>query len=99
MFTDNLVFEKVFYKGISKIPFLFELVLKLHQFHMRGELIFHVIQVVVTQMIEAGIDGLYRGGNLGGMVRGLNTLQFSPLYQGAVAILAKLETCIGTFWE
>ena len=31
VFTDNLVFESVFYKGTSKIPLLFELVLRLYQ--------------------------------------------------------------------
>ena len=31
MFTDNLVFESVFYKGTSKIHLLFELVLRLYQ--------------------------------------------------------------------
>ena len=30
IFTDNLVFESVFYKGTSKIPFLFEIALRLH---------------------------------------------------------------------
>ena len=29
VFTDNLVFESVLYKETSKIPFLFELVLRL----------------------------------------------------------------------
>ena len=31
VFTDNLVFESVFYKGTSKIHLLFELVLRLYQ--------------------------------------------------------------------
>ena len=31
VFIDNLVFRSVFYKGASKIPFLFELVLRLYQ--------------------------------------------------------------------
>ena len=31
MFTDNLVFTCVFYKGKSRIPFLFELVIRLYQ--------------------------------------------------------------------
>ena len=31
VFTDNLLFESVFYELTSKIPLLFDLVLRLHQ--------------------------------------------------------------------
>ena len=31
VFTDNLVFESVFYKGTSKSILLFEIVIRLHQ--------------------------------------------------------------------
>ena len=34
-------------------------------------------------MIEAVIDGLSRGNNMGGMTRGLNPLKFVPLDEGA----------------
>ena len=34
--TENLVFESVFYKGTSKSPMLFELVLRLNQVKMTG---------------------------------------------------------------
>ena len=50
-----------------------------------------MIQIAGTSIIEAGIDGLSRGDNLGGMTRRLNPLQFVPLYQGALIRLAKLE--------
>ena len=81
MFTDNLVFERIFNKGTSKSPLLFEIVLRLHQVQMRGEMILHAIHITGTRMIEAGIDGIYRGDNLGGIVRGLNHLQSVPLYK------------------
>ena len=48
VFMDNLVFESVFYKGTSKIHLLFELFLRLHQVHMMGEMIFHVIHITGT---------------------------------------------------
>ena len=64
MFTDNLMFERVFYKGASKITLLFEIVLRLHQVQIIGELILHVIHIAGTQMIEARIDVISRGGNL-----------------------------------
>ena len=56
---------------------------------MRGDMVLHFIHVAGTQIIESGIDGLYRGDKLVGIMRGLKTLQFVPLYQGAVARSAK----------
>ena len=85
VFTGKLVFESECYKGTSKIPLLFEIVLRLHQVQMRGDLILHVIYIAVTRMIEAGIDGLSRENNLVRMTRDLNFLHFVPLYKGAVA--------------
>ena len=61
VFTDNLVFESVLYKGTSKTPLMFELILRLHQVHMRAELTLHVIHISGTRIIEAGIDGISRG--------------------------------------
>ena len=60
VFTDNLVFESVFYKGGSEILFLFELFLRLHKVHMIGYMIQRVIITVGTRIIEAGIDGISR---------------------------------------
>ena len=76
IFTDNFVFESVYYKGTSKNPLLFEIFLRLHQVQMRGELISHVIHIAGTQIIESGMEGLSRGDNLGDMKRGLNPFQF-----------------------
>ena len=98
IFMDNLVFESIFYKGTSKILLLFEIVLRLHQLQMIGELVLHVIHIVVIRMIEAGIDGIYGGGDLGGMIRGVNSLQFYPLYQGVVVRSANLEPWIRNWW-
>ena len=46
---------------------------------MREYLIMHVVHIVVTRMIEAVIDGISRGDNLGLMIRGLNPLPFDLL--------------------
>ena len=78
---------------------LFEIVMRLHQVQIRGEIISHVIHIAGKRMIEAGIYGLSRGNNLGGMMRGMNHIQFVPLDQVAVPRLAKLETCISTWLE
>ena len=82
VFTDNMVFESVFYKGTSKIPLLFELVIRLHQVHTRRYLIHHVVHIVGKIIIESGIYGLARRNNLVGMIRGLNPLQFVLLDKG-----------------
>ena len=92
------MFDSVFYKAASKIPFVFKLVLRLHKVQIRGELILHVIHIAGTRIIEAGIYSISSGNNLGGMMRGLNLSQFFPLDQGAVVRLAKLEPWIRTWW-
>ena len=60
VFMDNMVLESVFSKRTSKIPSLFEIVLRLHQENIRGELIFYVVHIVGTRMVEEGIDSIYR---------------------------------------
>ena len=58
LFTGNMVFESVYYKGISKSPLLFEIVLQLHQVQVKRYLILNVIHITGTRMIEDGIHGL-----------------------------------------
>ena len=53
---------------------------------MRGDLILYVVHIVGTIVIEAGIYGLLGGGNLKGIMRGFNPIQFVPLDQGAEEI-------------
>ena len=74
VFTDNLVFECVFYKGTSKSPLLFELFLRLHKVQMKGDLILKVVHIAGTRMIEAVIESLPRGINMGEAIRGLEPL-------------------------
>ena len=76
----------MFYKGTSKSPLLFELVLRLHQVQMKGELILQCVNLSGTRMIEVLIVGLYRGNNLEMVVRGLNSLKLVPLVKGATEI-------------
>ena len=45
-----------------------------------------MVNTVGTRIIEAVIDGLSRGDNMGGNMRGLNPLQFVLLYRGAEEI-------------
>ena len=87
VFTDNMVFEIVLYKGMSKITFLFEIVLRFHQVQMGGDLILHVFHITGTRMTKSGIDGILRGNNMGGMVRGVSPLKCIPLDKGVMEIL------------
>ena len=81
--SDNLVFERILYKVTSKRTLFFEIVMRLHQIHMKVELVLHTIHISGTQMIEAGFDGLSRGKKLELIMRGLNNLQFVPLRKGS----------------
>ena len=65
VFAKTLVFDSVLYKGTSKSPLLFELLSFLHPVQMKVELILKIVQIARTIMVEAGIDGLSRGNNLG----------------------------------
>ena len=56
LFTDNLVFEGVFYKGASKIPPLFKIVLRFHQVQMIGYLILNIVHIAGTIIIETVVD-------------------------------------------
>ena len=42
-----------------------------------------MVNTVGTRIIESVIDGLSRGNNMGGMMRGLDPIQFVPLDRGA----------------
>ena len=51
VFTNNMVFESVFYKWYIKILLIFEIVLRLHQVHMRGDMVLHIFHISGTRMI------------------------------------------------
>ena len=93
-----MMFESVHYKGTLKSPLLFEIVLRLHQFQMKGDLILYVIHILGTRIIEAGIDGISGRNNLGVMTRGINPLQFVPVDEGAVEISPGLKGWLISWW-
>ena len=51
VFMDILVFESVFYKWYIKRLLIFEIVLRLHQVHMRGDMVLHIFHISGTRMI------------------------------------------------
>ena len=61
IFTDNYVAERAFYRGNSRSPTLFELILRLNRLVMTGKIMLHVVWVSGKRMIAQGTDGLSRG--------------------------------------
>jgi hypothetical protein len=61
LFTDNTTAEPVYYKGNPVSKALFELLLRLHNLEMTGDLVLHVVHVAGTRMQGEGMDGASRG--------------------------------------
>jgi hypothetical protein len=103
VFTDNWVTEQCFFKGTSTSSHLFELVLRLRELEMRGNLFVHLIWVAGTRMIEQGTDGLSRGDLSNGVMAGDNMLAHVPLNRTAFGRSPKLKgwllECSGPTWE
>jgi hypothetical protein len=83
IFTDNSTTEGAFYSGNSSSHPLFDLVRRLRQLDMHGQLILHVIHVSGSRMIMQGTDGLSRGDFSSGVLSGQHMLEFIPLHLAA----------------
>ena len=60
----------------------FETVLIPHNIQMDERLIVHVVHISGTRVADAVIDGISRGNNFGGIMRGINPLKFNSLQLG-----------------
>ena len=90
--TDNKVTERAFYKGTSKSPKLFDLVLRLRVIQQYANFKIHVIHVAGTRMIEQGTDGLSRGLVYEGLLgQKFNFLNYLPLHLNAKQRCPKLK--------
>lgn len=99
IFTDNIVFEEIYYKADSSSPKLHELMLRLYLAEMKGKLIIHMIHIAGTRMKECGMDGMSRGIFLKGMMAGGDLLSYLPLAKGALEVSPGLEMWIRSWWE
>jgi hypothetical protein len=103
MFTDNFVTERAYFSGTSKSKTLFELILKLQQLEMKGELFIHLIWVAGTRMIEQGTDGVSRGDLVNGVMGGKAMLDFVPLnlgvYQRSPDLVEWIAEACGGGWK
>ena len=87
-----------FIKRTSNNSLLFDIVLRIYKVQVKGELILHIFHIVVPIMIEADIYGLFRGNNLGGMMKGLDLLKIVLLGRGATEISENFEPWISSWW-
>ncbi len=79
VFTDNSTADSAFFKGMSSSEKLLNLILRLHNLQMHGEVMIHFVHIAGTRMIEQGTDGLSRGNTSEGVMQGQNFLSFIPL--------------------
>jgi hypothetical protein len=84
MFTDNSTTKSAVFKGTSASRILFELVLRLQNLQMHGQMILHVIHISGRRMIAQGMDGLSRGNLHEGVFKGGSFLEHSPSHLNAV---------------
>ena len=94
IFTDNFVFESIFYKGSSTLPRLHEVVVELRKLEMSGDFIVHVVWIAGTRMITQGSDGLSRGDNSTGAMAGKDFLDYIPLNLNAFERQANIKRVI-----
>ena len=80
IFTDNTTAESAFWKGTSRSRKLCDLILRLKCIAMRGDLDLHVIHVSGRRMQQQGTDGLSRGDQSMGVMKGTPMNMFVPLH-------------------
>ena len=84
--TDNSVAERAFYKGNSKSPLLFNLILRLRKLQLKANFKLHVVHVAGSRMIEQGTDGLSRGIICEGLLGSrYNFLAYLPLHKTVIS--------------
>jgi hypothetical protein len=99
IFTDNTTAEAAFYKGNSSSEHLYELVLRLRELEMRGNLKLHVNHVAGTRMQAEGADGTSRGDHSTGVMRGDSVLSYVPLNKGALELEPGLKPWLDGVWD
>jgi hypothetical protein len=99
IFTDNTTAEAAFFKGNSSSQHLYELVLRLRELKMRGNLKLHMIHVAGTRMQAEGADGTARGDHLTGVMSGDSVLDYVPLHKGALELEPGLRDWLLNLWD
>ena len=94
LFTDNVVAESACYKGSSRSPLLFNLILHLNILERDSQMKLHLIHVAGTRMISQGAYGLSRGNMMEGVMSGMNMLHFVPIHKSALEVQPNLDEWI-----
>jgi hypothetical protein len=82
MFTDNVVAERAFFRGTSRSPTLFELIVgltRLTRLQMSGHVFLLVIWISGKRMQSQGTDGLSRADFNTGVMAGRKMLDYVPI--------------------
>jgi hypothetical protein len=98
-FTDNTTAEAAFYKGNSSSQHLYELVLRLRELEMMGNLRLHVVHVSGTRMMAKGTNGASQGDLSTGVMRGDSVLDYVPLHMGGIELEPGLRDWISKIWD
>ena len=69
LFTDNIVADYAYHKSTSSSKMLFNLVLRLIKFQLKGDFILHLIHILGYRMIDCVVDTLSRGCPTTGLMR------------------------------
>jgi hypothetical protein len=96
LLTDNTMAEAAYWKGTSQSEQLFELVLRLRLLEQKHDLIIHVIHVAGTRMKAQGTDGISRGDNSMGVMRGVPMEEVCPLHATAFERSPELKSWLTT---
>jgi hypothetical protein len=99
IFTDNSTAESAFFKGNSSSEHLYDLVLRLRELEMKGNLILHMIHVAGTRMQEEGADGASRGDHSTGAMNGTSVLNYVPLHRDAISLEPGVKTWLEKNWD
>jgi hypothetical protein len=97
LFMNNLSAEAAFCKGTSTSKNLFEPVLRLRKFGMKGALFLHLVHISRASMIWSGVDRLSRGDHNAGVMVGNEMLSFVPLSQNTAEHSAGLLPWVRTW--
>jgi hypothetical protein len=99
IFTDNTTAEAAFYKGNSSSRHLYELVLRLRELEMKGNLKVHMIHVAGTRMEAEGADGTSRGDHATGVMSGDSVLDYVSLHKGALELEPGVRDWLSKLWD
>ena len=99
LFIDNSISESCFYRGSSKSPKLYDLVIRLRRLKIDCGMIIYLIHVSGKRMIVQGTNGCSRDFLMKGVMAGEDMLNFFHLGKDAFEHHPPLLDCIRSWTE